>query len=429
MVLVFGSGLCLGSGFGCAPPLLAAVLGCCNAFVRRPQRVFIFVLNDPKSQRTQSFVHHHGPAQIAGSIQGPQRNAPDPWHATLRGRTRVWDAGDGTHPPGPQQGEALVLQTAGYQAILHRHAGGYRSHVLAGGRSTVWHSTARKGAFPPLPHVDWQQGPTQAYYMSADPWPLAVLLHNVSAPNKTQEPGWVNPPALVWSPDQEEHLRAAWQRDAIRATDVPDLHAGPITHARPAATLAVAQRGQQNPQWVVCMFSPADAHIVVCDPERLPGPEAVVRVADCTRMIVKALREGKHHALLLQVRLKDNARVARPGIWPAAAHPADLEPQLAVPTTVYHWLQAVHDLRWRGKPDRRIGSTHWQTWLQADVQRDAIRGLGPAPATRALDAAAPGRTLAPHTVPLANLPFEPAAEGAIRKSVPLPPRRGATEPT
>ena len=32
-------------------------------------------------------------------------------------------------------------------------------------------------------------------------------------------------------------------------------------------------------------------------------------------------------------------------------------------------------------------------------------------------------------VPLANLPFEPAAEGAIRKSVPLPPARGATEPT
>ena len=322
----------------------------------------------------ESFVHHHGPAQIAGS--------------TLRGRTRVWDAGDGTPPPGPQQGEALVLQTAGYQAILHGHAGGYRSHVLAGGRWTVWHSTARQGAFPPLPHVDWQQAPTQAYYMLADSWPLAVLLHTVSAPDKRQEPGWVNPPALVWSPDQEEHLRAAWQGNAIRATDVPDLHAGPITHARPAATLAVTQRGQQNPQWVVRMFSPADAHIVVCDPECLPGPEAVIRVADCTRMIVKALREGEHHALLLQVRLKDKARAARPGVWPAAAHPADLELQLAVPTTVYHWLQACHDLRWRGKPDCQIGSTHWQMWLQADAQRDAIQ-----------------------------------------KSVPLPPARGAMEPT
>ena len=176
----------------------------------------------------ESFVHHHGPAQIAGSIQGPQRDAPHQWHATLRGRTRVWDAGGGTPPPGPQQGEALVLQTASYQAILHGHAGGYRSHVLARGRWTVWHSTARQGAFPPLTHVDWQQGPTQAYYMSADPWPLAVLLHTVSAPNKRQEPGWVNPPALVWSPDQEEHLRAAWQGDAIRATDIPDLHAGPV---------------------------------------------------------------------------------------------------------------------------------------------------------------------------------------------------------
>ena len=377
----------------------------------------------------ESFFHHHGPAQIAGSIHGPQRDAPHVWHATLRRRTRVWDAGGGTPAPRPQQGEALVLQTAGYQAILHGHAGGYRSHVLAGGRWTVWHSTARQGAFPPLPNVDWQQGPTQAYYMSADPWPLAVLLHTVSAHNKRQEPGWVNPPALVWSPDQEEHLRAAWQGDAIRATDVPDLHAGPITHARPAANLAVAQRGQQNPQWVVCMFSPADAHIVVCDPERLPGPEAVVRVADCTSMIVKALQEGEHHAVLLQVRLKDNARAARPGLWPAAAHPADLELQLAVPSTVYHWLQAFHDLRWRVKPDRQIGATHWQAWLQAYAQRDAIRSLGPAPATRALDAAAPGRALAPHTVPLANLPFEPATEGAIWKSVPLPPARGATEPT
>ena len=145
----------------------------------------------------ESFVHHHGPAQIVGSIQGLQRDALHPWHATLRGRTRVSDAGGGTPPPGPQQGEALVLQTAGYQAILHGHTGGYRSHVLAGGRWTVWHSTARQGAFPPLPHVDWQQGPTQAYYMSADPGPLAVMLHTVSAPNKRQEPGLVNPPALV----------------------------------------------------------------------------------------------------------------------------------------------------------------------------------------------------------------------------------------
>ena len=257
--------------------------------------------------------------------------------------------------------------------------------------------------------------------MTADPWPLAVLLHTVSSRSKTQKPGWAHRPALVWSPNQEEHLRAAWQGDAIRATDVPDLHAGPITHARPAATLAVAQRGQQNPQWLVCMFSPADTHIAVCDPERLPRPEAVIRVADCARMIVKALREGEHHALLLQVRLKDNAKAAKPGVWPAAAQPADLELQLAVPTTVYHWLQVFHDLRRRGKPDRQIRATHWQEWLRADTQRDAVQSLAPAPATRALDAAAPGRTLAPHTVPLANLPFDPAPEGAIRKSVPLPP--------
>ena len=146
-------------------------------------------------------------------------------------------------------------------------------------------------------------------------------------------------------------------------------------------------------------------------------------------MIVKALREGEHHALVLQVRLKDNAKAAKPGVWPAAAHPADLELQLVVPTTVSHWLQAFHNLRWRGKPDRQIGATHLQEWLQADTQSDAIRSLGPAPATRALDATAPGRALAPHTVPLANLPLDPAPEGAIRKSVPLPTARGATEPT
>ena len=244
--------------------------------------------------------------------------------------------------------------------------------------------------------------------MTADPWPLAVLLHIVSAPNKRQEPGWAHPPALFWSPDQEERLRAAWQGDTIRATDVPDLHAGPITHTRPAASLAVAQRGQQNPQWVVCMFSPVDWHIAVCDPGRLPGPEAVVRVADCTRMIVKALREGEHEALLLQVRLKNNTKAAKPGVCPAAELPADLELQLAVLTTVYHWLQAFHDLRWRGKPDRQLGATHWQKWLQADAQRNAIRSLRPALGTGALDAAAPGRALAPHTVPLTNLPFDPA---------------------
>ena len=91
----------------------------------------------------ESFVHHHGPAQIAGSILGPQRDAPHPPHAPPRGRTRVCDAGGGTPPPGRQQAEALVLQTAGNQAILHGHAGRYWLHVLAGGGSTVWHSTAR----------------------------------------------------------------------------------------------------------------------------------------------------------------------------------------------------------------------------------------------------------------------------------------------
>ena len=47
----------------------------------------------------ESFVHHHGPVQIAGSMQGPRPNAPHPWHATLRERTRVRDAVGGTAPP------------------------------------------------------------------------------------------------------------------------------------------------------------------------------------------------------------------------------------------------------------------------------------------------------------------------------------------
>ena len=40
-----------------------------------------------------SFVHHRGPAQIAGSIQGLQHDAPHLWQATLRERTRVRNAG------------------------------------------------------------------------------------------------------------------------------------------------------------------------------------------------------------------------------------------------------------------------------------------------------------------------------------------------
>ena len=103
--------------------------------------------------------------------------------------------------------------------------------------------------------------------------------------------------------------------------------------------------------------------------------------------------------------------------------------QLAVLTTVYHWLQAFHDLRWGGKPDCQIGATHWQQWLQADAQCATVRGLGLAPMARALNASAPDRTLAPHRIPLANPPFNPAPESSIRKSVPLPPARGATEPT
>ena len=186
----------------------------------------------------------------------------------------------------------------------------------------------------------------------------------------------------------------------------------------------MAQRGQQSRKWVVSTVSPADAHIAICNPQRLQGPEATIRVADCARMIIKALREGDHHALMLQARLKDHARAAKPGVWPEATLlPMDLELQLAVPTTVYHWLHAFHDLQWRSKPDRQIGPTQWQEWLQADAQHTAIRGLRPVPTVRALDKSAPDRTLATHTVPLANLPFNQATESSVHKSVPLPPGR------
>ena len=82
-----------------------------------------------------------------------------------------------------------------------------------------------------------------------------------------------------------------------------------------------------------------------------------------------------------------------------------------------------------GQADPQIGAMHWQAWLQADAHRGAVQSLGPAPALRALNAAAPGGVLMPHTVPLANLLFKPAPGGTIHKSVPLPPARGATEPT
>ena len=373
----------------------------------------------------ESFVHDHGRTQITGSTQGTQRNAPHPWCPMLCERTCIQDTDGGTTPPGPQQGEELVMQAAGYQAILHGQAKGYRLHLLAEGKWTIWRGTTRQGAFPP--RVDSRQAPTEAYYIAVDPWPLAVLLHTMSTPSKGHEPGWTNPPTLVWNTDQEEHLQAAWHGAVIRTTDVVDLHAEPITHARPAATLAVGQRGRQSPKWVVCMFSPADAHIAICDPQRLPGPETTIRVADCARVIVKALREGDHHALLLQACLKDHAKAVKPGVWPEAALSADLELQLVVLTPVYHFLQSFIDLRWSGKPDRKRGARHWQGWLQADTQHAAIRGLGPAPTARALDASAPGRALAPHMLPLANLPFNLAPESSVLKSVSHPQARGATE--
>ena len=171
--------------------------------------------------------------------------------------------------------------------------------------------------------------------MVADPWPLAVLLHTISTPSTRQDLGWTSPPTLVCRPNRDERLRAALHGEAIQTTNVPDLHAGPIRHACLAAILAVAQRRQQSPKWVVCMFSPADAQIAIRHLKRLPGPEAMICVADCACVIANVLREGDHHPSLLQACLKDHARAANPGVWPEAALvPANLGLQLAVPTTV-----------------------------------------------------------------------------------------------
>ena len=85
---------------------------------------------------------------------------------------------------------------------------------------------------------------------------------------------------------------------------------------------------------MVCMISQADVHIAICNPERLAGPEATIRVADCAHTIVEVMREGDHHTLLLQAPLKDHTKAAKPGMWPEAALPADPELQLAVPTKV-----------------------------------------------------------------------------------------------
>ena len=81
----------------------------------------------------ESFVHHHGPAQIAGSIQGPQRDAPHPWHATLGGCTRVWKAGGSTLKVLPW----VVVGAGGLGAGKTSGAGtrGVSLDVVIGGRT------------------------------------------------------------------------------------------------------------------------------------------------------------------------------------------------------------------------------------------------------------------------------------------------------
>ena len=334
----------------------------------------------------ESFVQDHGPAQIARSIQARQRYGPHLWHATFRERTRVRDRAM-EHPlPSSNKGKRWCYRR---QATRPSYTATPRLPVAHPNRRAVdhlaWHHQARSLPAP----CQLAAGADQGLPYGGRPLAAGNPAAHHQRHKQTAGARMGQPPTLVRSPDQEKHLRAAGYDAAIRTTDVLDLHVGPITQARPATTLAVAQHGPQSPKLVVCMFSPAYAQIAVCDPKHLQGPEAVIRVGDCARVIVKALQEGEHHALQLRACPKDNARAAKPGVPLAAALPAHLELQLAVTTTVYHWVQAFHDLQWRGNPDRQIGATHWQEWLQAKAQRASVGGLGPAPTARALDASAP----------------------------------------
>ena len=121
---------------------------------------------------------------------------------------------------------------------------GYRSHVLTNSKWMICHNNARQGAFPP--QANWRQAPTQAYHMTAKPRPEADLMSTICAAAKRHQPGWTTAPSLVSSPHQGAHLRATWGGEAVRTNDVPELHAGPITQAQPAAILALAQRKEQN---------------------------------------------------------------------------------------------------------------------------------------------------------------------------------------
>ena len=286
----------------------------------------------------ESFVYHYGPAQITGSIQGPQRDAPDPWLGTIRERAHVRDPGGGTSPPGPQQGEALVLQTVGSQAILHGHAGGYRSHILAGGRWTVWHGTARQGAFPA--HVDWQQEPTQAYYMTVDPWPLAVLLHTVSAPSKRQEPGWTNPPrtGLEPRPGGASTRRMARRRHQGHGRPRPP---GGVNHARPRG-------GQLGPRMAHPQVMGSD-HL----PVRLALPDLLNAAGHAAMPALYSHTEGRflpyaaeaarvQRCLLAAVTAAQAEPSLAPWLGPAEQHAYGSMPAAAV-DKVFEHLQAAHD--------------------------------------------------------------------------------------
>ena len=108
-------------------------------------------------------------------------------------------------------------------------------HILAGGSWTVWHGTARQGAFPP--HVSWQQKPTQAYYVTPGRWPSCYTPS--APPNKQQEPAGPTPP----------HWSGAPTRRSIYGPHGKDTPPGPGTFLTSARGPSRTPARQPPSQW------------------------------------------------------------------------------------------------------------------------------------------------------------------------------------
>ena len=181
--------------------------------------------------------------------------------------------------------------------------------------------------------------------MTADPWLLAVLPHTVSTPNKRQEPGWANPPALVW------------QGDAIRSTDVPDVHAGPITQAGPCWNTWRCTR------WTTTRQPPTSskgAHGGPCGMPRTPGAPRPKRPA--TRRAGRR-RPERPRGLAVQHNKDQSPRDGPPAppLW--APLGAGSPPSMAQHTQETWLLQRTQRQCRSGTADSRGGAADDALWL------------------------------------------------------------------